>query len=388
MTRYPNTAHGRGIRLPSLPSWFVSASVGEHIELPNSTLTTSGAGWTGARPGTVGNSYTAVVNAWGGGILNTVGIHYGGAFIPGFFLIVWGGGHGDWGGNDMYAYGPLQSDTPAWRRPMDPTIPAPTEVLRNEDGYPTSRHTYDTLIYLPSVNKMMTFGTPGMHASGSSLNGSDLFDFNVDPAVTNPWSANDTGFPAVSNGATISGMSGYNALTGEAWGIGRGNGQAWGKWSLSTGTWTAISKHNPYGVGSSSGDVADALNVFAFIDSNDDVSVQDLSSPAGAWYYPIVTGTGPSVNKIGLEWNATIGKFVAWTLTGKTLYFLTPGADHTSGGDDWTWTSVTPSGGVTPSNATANGVYGRFQYVPPPMHGMLIMPTHEAPMTFFPMETP
>ena len=44
--------------------------------------------------------------------------------------------------------------------------------------------------------------------------------------------------------------------------------------------------------------------------------------------------------------------FVAWSGSGKTLYFLTPPANPYSGGDAWAWTSVTPAGGATPASST------------------------------------
>lgn len=182
------------------PLWARSSAAGEWVAAPNSTLSTSGVGWSGGSPGGTGD-YTAIVTAWGGGVLNTVGITHGGVFIPGTFLVIFGGGHGDYAGNELYAYGPLQADSPIWRRLIDPTIPAADDVPRL-GGYPVSRHTYDTLVYLPAQNKMLCIGAPGYYHTGSALNIGDVFDFGVNHSVSNPWASADIGFPDFNGGGT------------------------------------------------------------------------------------------------------------------------------------------------------------------------------------------
>ena len=368
-----------------LPSWYTSAATGEWVALSSSTLTSSGVGWpTNPAPG-VGGPYTKIVGAWGGGILNTVGVHYGGSFIPGTFLVIWGGGHADWAGNDMYAYGPIESDSAVWRRLMDPTDPPPSNVLRDSNGYPAARHTYDTLVHLPDSNEMLTFGTPGVYVSGNSLVGSDLFDFSVDPASANPWSENDTGFPAYTGGATINGNFVYNPVTKKAWGVGNGNGSKLAVWDDVAKTWASYYKDNPYNPGGSKAAIDPVHNLFVFIDSRGYVAVQDLANPNSAIYYPTFTGTAPSYARRMLDWDAAGGRFVSWDSSGKTVYFLTPGANPASGGDDWVWTSTTPAGGATPADGEVEGTYGRFRMVNGPMRGILLMSKADSAITFYKM---
>jgi len=99
-------------------------------------------------------------------------------------LIVWGGGHSDYAGNEVSV---LNLDgTPAWERFTGPTMPIPfvwdgknweglkPYFVRPHDGgkyqpgaTPASRHTYNGLQYVPYQNKLYSFG--GSVANGGFL---------------------------------------------------------------------------------------------------------------------------------------------------------------------------------------------------------------------------
>lgn len=382
--RSPNTHHGRGTPTAGgVPAWYAAANASEWVALPNSTLTTSGVGWAGTSPGGSSN-YDAVVIAWSGGVLNTVGCFYAGSFHAGTFLVIFGGGHGDYGGNELYAYGPLEDDSPAWHRLTDPSIPAPTNVARL-GGYPVSRHTYDTLAYLPTLNKMLCIGVAGNYSEGNTFNVGDLFDFAADPGAVNPWSASDTNFPAYNGGGTgvIGLVGGYNPATAKAWGLGKGNSQLLGVFDAGSGTWSSYSKNNPNGVGANKAAVDPNHNILVFMGVSGVVYAQDLANPTNSIYAPTCSGTSPGTGNNVLEWDSVANRFVSWDRTGKTLYFLTPGANPAAGGDDWAWTSTTPAGGTTPAAAHANGTYGRFRVNNGSLRGVVLMPLHNQPICFY-----
>ena len=90
-------------------------------------------------------------------------------------LIVWGGGHSDYAGNEVSVLN--LKGTPAWERFLPPTMPIPyigdaknweglkPYFVRPHDGgkyqpgsSPASRHTYNGLQYVPSQNKLYSFG--------------------------------------------------------------------------------------------------------------------------------------------------------------------------------------------------------------------------------------
>lgn len=351
--------------------------------MPNSTLSTSGVGWAGTSPGGTSN-YRSVIGAWSGGVLNTAGLYISGVFVPGAFLVLFGGGHGDYAGNELYAYGPLEADSPAWHRITDPTIPAPVDVARL-GGKPVSRHTYDTLVYLPNLNKMLCIGTAGYHNAGSTFKVSDVFDFGVDPTAVNAWSTNDTGFPFQTGSGTIGLFSGFNPVTKKAWGLGCGNGNKLGSFDETTGLWSTYSKDNPYNNTAapySKGAIDSAHNIFVWVSQNGAVRCQNLTTPTSSIYAPVVTGTGPSVGHQVLEWDVTNNRFVAWERSGKTLFYLNVPANPASGGDSWSWTSDTPAGGDTPAAGVSAGTHGRFRVVGGEIPGVIVMPDYDEPIYF------
>ena len=366
------------------PAWYSAAASGEWVDLPGSTLTSSGVGWAGGSPGGTGN-YSTVVTAWGGAVLNTSGVYRSGAFVAGTFLVLFGGGHGDYAGNELYAYGPLEADSPSWSRITDPTIPAPDDVARLS-GKPVSRHSYDTLVYLPDQNKMLCIGAPGYYHTGFSFNTADIFDFALDPSAANPWSTADTGFPAFNGGGAgaISLLSGYDSVSGKAWGLGKGNGQVIGSYDAAAGTWASYSKDNPSGPGAAKAGLAGSIGKFVFVNGST-VYVQDLASPTSSIYTPSTTGSAPSLGATAaLDWDEAGGRFVVRS-SGRTLYYLTPGANPNAGGDAWAWSSVTPGAGATPAAEVANGTYGRFRMVNGTLRGALLMAAHNAPISFYKM---
>ena len=95
----------------------------------------------------------SVISAWGGGDDHQRGR-----------LMVWGGGHADYAGNEIYAFDLHQRSWSVLWGPT-PTAQIPTESLSYEqylDGNPSSRHTYDSLVYLPDP-------IDGLWAQGGSL---------------------------------------------------------------------------------------------------------------------------------------------------------------------------------------------------------------------------
>ncbi len=99
-------------------------------------------------------------------------------------LIVWGGGHSDYAGNEVSVLN--LNGTPAWERFTGPTMPVPyvwdgkhweglkPYFVRLHDGgqyqpgaSPSSRHTYNGLQYVPYQNKLYSFG--GSVANGGYL---------------------------------------------------------------------------------------------------------------------------------------------------------------------------------------------------------------------------
>lgn len=374
--RGPNTAHGRGTA-SAVPAWLAGITAGTWGSLPNSTLSTSGVGWSGTSPGGSGN-YQSIVTAWGGGVLNTVGCYYDAAFHSGTFMVIWGGGHADYAGNEVYAYGPMESDSAVWHRLTDPTIPAANNTARIDTNKPVSRHTYDTLQFIPSQNKMLSMCAAGTYQFGNTSLAADTFDF-----ATNTWAAVDSGYTAsVGSSGLYDAQGGFNSTTGKAWLIAPGNTTKLLSFDVATSAWTNYNKDNPSYASASKGAICPTKNVLVTISATSTLLVSDLTTPTNAIYTPTTTGTGPTAGTYTLEWDSTNGRFVAWNASGTTVYFLAVPADPVSG--TWTWTSAVGSGGTTPAATTASGTYGRFRFCES-LGGIVLMPTAVNPISFYKM---
>ncbi|MEM7356574.1 MAG: Ig-like domain-containing protein, partial [Acidobacteriota bacterium] len=71
-------------------------------------------------------------------------------------MIVWGGGHGQYGGNELYAF---DLDLLQWTRLTEPSIIDQDDTAETyADGRPRSVHTYDMLQFDESTNSFCSFG--------------------------------------------------------------------------------------------------------------------------------------------------------------------------------------------------------------------------------------
>jgi hypothetical protein len=69
-------------------------------------------------------------------------------------LLVWGGGHRNYCGNEVYAF---DVDALRWQRLTEPSAP-PFDRDPLPDGRPAARHTYDGLQYLSGADRLFAFG--------------------------------------------------------------------------------------------------------------------------------------------------------------------------------------------------------------------------------------
>ena len=95
---------------------------------------------------------TSIVKAWSGGTVDQNRAR----------LLVWGGGHGDYLGNEMYA---LDLGALSIQRVVDPSPATAQSACTSTlpDGAPASRHTYDALTFITHGNPI--FATHGRIAT-------------------------------------------------------------------------------------------------------------------------------------------------------------------------------------------------------------------------------
>ena len=155
---------------------------GHWYEVPNSRLQDVGFQWPRQwLPGTTYSRYhfdlDAVIRSWGGGAYDTKRER----------LIVWGGGHAGYDGNEIYVF---DVNMLRWERLTDPSLRTdPQGILEAEGEYPDAngnpdprqpraRHTYNYIQYLPSVDKFCSFGSTAQHPGIKLSQRTHCFDFD------------------------------------------------------------------------------------------------------------------------------------------------------------------------------------------------------------------
>jgi len=361
------------VELTTIPTWL--PAVGEWGEISGSTFSASG-----VLASTMPTAATNIVD-YSGGILNTVGVYSGGAFVSGIHLVLFGGGHLDYAGNEVYAFGPL-GGIPTWRRLTDPTDPPPEDQGRDGSDRPVSRHTYDTLVYSPVSNAMVAVGATFAYSAANSYATGDLFEFGTDPGSGDPWVIVDTGFPTFAANMTSGLVSGYDTSADVAWGLGKGNGTKLVRFNFADNSWDEWAIDNPNHSGNVQGAFDTAREVLAYVNGSGVVYAVDCRTPTATVYAPSTTGTGPAAGHVFVH-DPVDGVFMAGDGSGQELWTLTPGANPYSGGDSWSWASVSV-GGVTPASGAAAGTYGRGRFVnETAWAGLLLMGSPTAPINFF-----
>ncbi len=320
---------------------------GRWYAFPNSTLKT-----VGPNPVPAGSTGVAsVMDAWSGGVYDTDRDQ----------LVVWGGGHTNYAGNEVYAFGPLSSDSASWRRLTNPSTPPAENTAHATDGRPVSRHTYNLLAYLPApYNKMASCAIGSQYSNGYSAASLDFYDFTIDGYSGQPWSQ---GPSAPSNQYATSAFCAYNPITARLWYQDNSSNQSrLQEYNPASNAWKSHVVFNPN------------LNMTPAIDTKRNlmvavggrtVYVYNLNSPDGN---PVAATTaGPTDvqggNFPGFIYDPVNDQFVGWN-GGAALLALVIPSGAPSG--TWTWTPITldPANTVSPGAANTTGTYGRFRYVP------------------------
>lgn len=129
------------------PATFSNIAPGEWRESPNSKLQDVFPKQAG-HPGWGVLGPRAVMATWGGGAYDT----------KRNVLIVTGGGHRDYGGNEVYEF---SLATQKWIRATEPratTQQGHGRYLITDSEAPISSHTYDGIVYLPNIDRMFKYG--------------------------------------------------------------------------------------------------------------------------------------------------------------------------------------------------------------------------------------
>ncbi|HNS98850.1 MAG TPA: hypothetical protein PLJ27_13620 [Polyangiaceae bacterium] len=323
------------IPLDDIPSYIVEATSGEWTAIGTNAMTDVIFDYgSAATPDGFRSNLQGIMDAWSGGTYAS----------PHHRLYVNGGGHGDYDGNEWYAFDVSHQ---RWERINDPSLYRPGTSADGiyPDGAPEPIHTYNNLVYAPTTNKLYRAGK-----SGSPLSNLWAFDLNTKKWEKTPVPANDphgnvARWDPTTNRVFLcrnsSQASGYtyivwfDPITSTLTDTGAATRWYSGTGALDTTHGEFVytgGKQAPIRVNTTTYEITN-------VDVTGDTEIQNVPAP-------------------GFVYDSRRDRFTAWGAAGdtRTLYHISR--------KDWKWTAETPTTGDTPGAPNANGIYGRFQYIP------------------------
>jgi len=309
---------------------FDEIPAGTWIELPGSNLSSVVPSPT--PPGNTGPA--SVMIAWGGGAYDTERDR----------LIVWGGGHADYSGNEIYTFD-ITSQTWEMVEPPSPNslIPSGGTPEALSDGKPVSRHTYDGLAYIPSPYDSLWNQGGSRWSSGGGTQATWQYQFSNSTWVQKVDSPSSS---------VLGVVSGYDSSSGKV--IHRGK-FALSAFDPATNSYSQL-YYNSAGWWLDAFTAAvDPTRRYFVVLGGGEFSVFDLKT--NTFVNTSLSGDTSIINAFapGIAYDSVSDKMVAWN-GGKDVYVLDL--------DTWVWTKNSASSGATPTVASDNGTYGRFQYIP------------------------
>jgi len=286
---------------------------------------------------------TAVMSAWSGGAYDSKRDR----------LIVWGGGHGAYAGNELYAF---DLNRLRWSRLTEPSTAVGGEERSGyyPDGAPRSRHTYGYVEYLPMpVDRFCSFGAAGQYPSGQGqIPNVDCFDFE-----RHVWERRADA-PSYGIGA----LAAFDTKSGNVWAHGVGG------YGYLTAFDFAHDRWETYGGSGAEGAwlpyemtavVEPKRRLFVAV-GHGKVLVWKLDSWGSKTHTVLETDGGQAIvgaNSPGLVFDPVRDRIVGWS-GGANFYSLDLDTKH--------WVMIAPDAEnkIVPTSAQERGTFGRMRYVP------------------------
>lgn len=288
------------------------------------------------------NGFKAVMESWSGAGFDSKRDR----------LIVWGGGHHDYSGNEIYAF---DVNKLTWSRLNEPSTDFGGDEKTGEypDGKPRSRHTYNYIQYVPAIDRFCTLGGHGQFPSGQvGTDSTHCYDFEA-----SRWDRMNAG--AV---GSIGAISGVDEATGRVFLHTSGGDGRLLEWNPTADAWTRRATY-PQGWFDyfHTGAVGDGKFIAIGPDGEGKATLLkwELADPDAE---PVIMDIPASVEAArkpnpGFAWDSKRRVFVAWS-GGSGLWVLDPA---TLG---WYPVPLAATNKVTPTAGEKLGTYGRFRYSP------------------------
>lgn len=265
-------------------------------------------------------------------------------------LYIWGGGHTDYMGNEIYA---LDLNTNTMLRLTSPASPLanttsdlnPSELMPYDGTQPNSRHTYDAMVYLPNEDRLWVFS-----GSLATAGGTDSVTWIFNPN-TNQWKRVSPKGTLPNGNYGI--VSAYNQNMGSV--ILHDQHALYSyRYTPEGGVYSRLVEDRDYGIHLSA-EFDPVRNIFVMI-GGEKAFLYDLTPGKPPVRSKLITtGDREIINSQGpgLAYHPQLKQMIAWA-GGNKVYALDL--------DKKTWTAIPSTG--DPGPAICNGTYGRWAYSP------------------------
>jgi hypothetical protein len=300
-------------------------------------------------------------------------------------LLIWGGGHADYAGNEIYAF---DLTTLTWSLVRNPSLNTdPTGAIESSGYYPDasgvadpqqprSRHAYWYQAYVPAIDRYCSFGVTYTYPHAISLPNVDCYDF-----VAQRWERK-TDTPTFDGlaWAVYDPQTQHVFVHGLQWDSAKG---FWAEYDPAANTWTRRS-NAPSGAKAKAAPLIDTLRHRIVLLGAGELRVVPLA-PTGLFTSQVATLTGATeiLNMVrgGFAYDSVHDRYVAWS--GDAANLLAPTDMWIIDPTTWVVTKVTPAApqGAPTMPATfggqtnTNGVYGRWAYIPS-LSGFILVNNH------------
>lgn len=281
------------------------------------------------------------------------------------YLIVWGGGHTDYAGNEIYGF---NVNSLQWKRITEPTLNVDDDscdvgtdenpgTFEYPDQTPCSVHTYDYIVYVPSIDRFCSLGgaSPYPHGGNKTVH-VHCNNFADSAGVHRGWALQSS----MPHPGGTGGLSAYDPVKQHAWYFGYSADEDLMKWEPASNSWQVRTPKLNIGSSKMSAEIDPLQRVFVLVGEGSASKYFNIDD-TGELTWQLLNTSGPtfvsSAKGPGFEFDSVSKQLIGWA-GGTSVYALDVAARQ------WKECPVADTNGVSPGAQNQNGTYGRFQYIP------------------------